>query len=604
MKTVQIEQEVACTSPPETLWPLLADTARLNRLVGMAPLELTPIDGAGGERFHVKTKLDGFPAEYDEEPFEWYSPDSFVVRRNMTHGALQSLHMGLEVLPGARGGSRVIWRLAFTVKLALLAPITRLVGGWRMGTIVKATKAFDAAHGTPAAPVAHGPLSEGFTRAIADLETVLDRHERPLAKRLGELIAWAPDDDVMHLRPFELADRWGEPRDRVLAVCLEGVTAGLLQMHWDLICPSCRTGASRVEHLYELKDGGHCTFCDIRFDLPLDQSVEAIFQPAPSLRVVEPRPYCTGGPSSTPHVLAQAPLARDGEARFRAPGAGRYRVFVRGGATTDITVAADGAEEVVLHLDTTLLPASAHLAPGGRIVVRQVGGTARHVKLEHVSWADRAATAHRLSLHPRFRRLFSGEVLGPGRQLRVARVALLFSDLSASTALYSRVGDAPAFRLVQDHFELLREKIAEQGGVVVKTIGDAVMAAFQDEGAALRAGIAMQAAWDAFRAPRPDGVDTMLKVGVHTGPAYVVTANGVLDYFGQTVNVAARLQGAAHEREIVVTAELAERAAASGWLGAARVTEHFDAVLKGLDRPVRAARLVVGQPPDAPVAAR
>ncbi|MDP2308486.1 MAG: adenylate/guanylate cyclase domain-containing protein, partial [Pseudomonadota bacterium] len=423
---------------------------------------------------------------------------------------------------------------------------------------------------------------------------VLDRDERPLARRLGELVAWAPDDDLMHLRPYELADRWGEPRDRVLAVCLEAVMAGLLQMHWDLICPSCRTGSSRVEHLYELKDGGHCTFCDIRFDLPLDQSVEAIFQPAPSLRLVEARPYCTGGPAATPHVLAQAPLPRDGEARFRAPADGRYRVFVRGGASTDITVAPDGAREVVLLAGDDLSPASARLAPGGAIIVRQVGGTSRHVKLEHVTWADRAATAHRLSVHPRFRRLFSGEVLGPGRQLRVARVALLFSDLSASTALYTRVGDASAFRLVQDHFEFLREKITVQGGVVVKTIGDAVMAAFEDEGAALRAGIAMQAGWDEFRAQRPDGVDTMLKLGVHSGPAFVVTANGLLDYFGQTVNVAARLQGAAHEREIVVTDELAERAVDAGWMGQARVTEHFDAVLKGLDRPVRAARLVVG----------
>jgi class 3 adenylate cyclase len=175
----------------------------------------------------------------------------------------------------------------------------------------------------------------------------------------------------------------------------------------------------------------------------------------------------------------------------------------------------------------------------------------------------------------------------------VARVALLFSDLSASTALYSRVGDAPAFRLVQDHFELLRAKIAEEEGVVVKTIGDAVMAAFQDEAAAVRTAVAMQACWDGFRVNRPDAVDTMLKIGVHAGPAYVVTANGALDYFGQTVNVAARLQGAAHEREIVVTEELAERAILEGWLGQARVVERFDAVLKGLDRPLRAVRLLV-----------
>ncbi|MDP2311330.1 MAG: adenylate/guanylate cyclase domain-containing protein [Pseudomonadota bacterium] len=594
MKTVEIEREVACTAPPETLWPLLADTARLNRIVGMAPLELTPIEGAGSERYRVRTKLDGFPAEYDEEPFEWHSPDSFVVRRNMTQGVLHSLVMGLEVHPGEGGGSRVVWRLVFTVRLALLAPITRLVGEWRMNTVLAATRAFDASILAPPVPTAPGPVSEGFTRATDALVAVVGADEQALARRLGAWVAVAPDIDVMHIRPYELADQWGEPRDRLLAVCLEAVVVGLLQMHWDLICPSCRTGASRVEHLYDLTANGHCTFCDIGFEVPLDRSVEAIFQPAAALRLVEPRPYCTGGPSSTPHVLAQAHLARDGEARFRAPAEGRYRVFVRGGATAEIVVVADGATEVTLEATPVLTPASARVAPGATIVVRQVGGSARHAKLEHVAWAERAATAHKLSLQPRFRRTFSGEVLGPGRQLRVARVALLFSDLSASTALYSRVGDAPAFRLVQDHFELLREKIAAEGGVVVKTIGDAVMAAFEDEGAALRAGIAMQTAWDAFREPRPDSTDTMLKVGVHVGPAYVVTANGVLDYFGQTVNVAARLQGAAHEREIVVTDELAARAEAAGWLAGARVSEHFDAVLKGLDHPVKAARLVVG----------
>jgi len=596
MRTIELEEEIRCVSPPATLWPLLADTARLNRIVGMAPLELTPIDNPGGERVHVKTSLDGFPAEYDEEPFEWQTPDHFVVRRNMTQGALHSLQMGLSVLPAEGGGSRVTWRLVFTVKVGLLAPITRLVGGWRLRTILAATRSFDAALADPPAPASSGALSPAFERAIVSLQAVLPAAEHPLARRFGEWLARAPDIDVMHIRPFQVADRWNEPRETVLTLCLEGVVAGLLRMHWDIVCPSCRTAASRVEHLYELREGGHCGFCDIRFDLPLDQAVEAVFQPSPALREVTPLPYCTGGPAATPHVFAQAHLPKDGEAHFRAPPEpGPYRVFVRGGANASLVVAPAGAGSA--RFEATALgmtPPAVTVAPGAEVVVYQQGGTARHAKIEQLAWIDQAATAHRMSLQPRFRRLFSGEVLSPGRQLQVARVALLFSDLSASTALYSRVGDAIAFRLVQDHFELLRDKITAENGVVVKTIGDAVMAAFSDEGAALRAAVAMQAAWDAFRAPRPDGGDTMLKIGIHAGPAFVVTANGVLDYFGQTVNVAARLQGAAHEREIVVTGALADRAIEAGWMGPARVAERFDAVLKGLDHPLRAARLVVG----------
>lgn len=594
MKTVELVREVECRTGPEALWPLLADTERLNRLVGMAPVEIARVNGDASARWRVRTRLDGLPVEYDEEPFEWQAPARFVVRRNMRAGALHSLRMQLDLAPGRDGGSHVRWTLALTLKLGMLEPFTRLLGARRLAMIVEATRAYDrdlAALPTPANGVARDRLA----RATSALLAVLPAEEQGVARRLAGFVAEAPDEAVLRIRPYELAERWGEARERVLAVCLEAVVAGLLQMQWDIVCPSCRTGASRVSHLYELGQNGHCAYCDISFELPLDRAVEAVFQPAAAVRVVEARRFCTGGPAAVPHVVAQFGLPADGEAHVRAPTLpGRYRLFVRGGATADVTVHPAGEPDAGLVVAAGVTPAAVRVAPGTTIRVRQAGGPPRHAKLEHVDWADRAATAHHLSLEPRFRRLFSGEVLGPGQTLHVARVALLFSDLSASTALYSRVGDAPAFRLVQDHFTHLRDAIAAEGGVVVKTIGDAVMAAFPDEAAALRAAVAMQATWDTFRDGRPDAADTMLKVGVHAGPAYVVTANGVLDYFGQTVNVAARLQGAAHEREIVVTDDLARRAAEAGWLGPARVVERFDAVLKGLDHPLRAARLAVG----------
>lgn len=595
MKTVEIERDVDCLSSPEVLWPLLANTARLNRMAGMAPLTITPIAGADSPRFLVSTRLDGLPITYVEEPFEWQAPERFSVRRLVTDGPLYALSVGLRLEPGATGGTRVHWRLTFVLKIEFLAPILQVIAGWRAAPFLTATRALDAsARAVPVSPPATA-LSDVAARAASALEAAVEAEDRDTARRLVAFVTGAPDDDVTRIRPFELADRWSEPRGRVLTVCLEAVVAGLLRMHWDIVCPSCRVGASRVEHLYDLGDAGHCGYCDIRFGLPLDRAVEAVFQPAFVVRVIEPRPFCTGGPAATPHVLTQALLAAGGTARLRAPRAeGAFRVFVRGGASCALTVEPSAPASIEVEVtDDRMLPEAARVAPGGEVRVRQAGGVERHVKLEHSAWADRAATAHLLSLHPRFRRLFSGEVLGPGRQLQVARVAILFSDLSASTALYARVGDASAFRLVADHFDLLRREITEEGGVVVKTIGDAVMAAFPEEGAAVRAAVAMQVAWERFRSGHAVACDTRLKLGIHAGPAYVVTANGVLDYFGQTVNVAARLQGEAREAEIVVSDALADRAAEAGWLGAARVSERFDAVLKGLEEPVRAARVVV-----------
>ena len=69
----------------------------------------------------------------------------------------------------------------------------------------------------------------------------------------------------------------------------------------------------------------------------------------------------------------------------------------------------------------------------------------------------------------------------------MSRVAILFSDLTGSTALYTALGDAAAFRLVDDHFDVLRASIAAHDGTIVKTMGDAVMAAFRDPVACARA---------------------------------------------------------------------------------------------------------------------
>ena len=109
---------------------------------------------------------------------------------------------------------------------------------------------------------------------------------------------------------------------------------------------------------------------------------------------------------------------------------------------------------------------------------------------------------------------------------------------------------------------------------------------------ARNAAFAMHRAFPAFRAGNADAARTFLKVGVYAGPCYVVTANGILDYFGQTVNIAARLQGASGAGEIVIDGLFADEAERAGWLSGHAISEHFEARLKGLPSPVRVARIV------------
>ena len=160
---------------------------------------------------------------------------------------------------------------------------------------------------------------------------------------------------------------------------------------------------------------------------------------------------------------------------------------------------------------------------------------------------------------------------------------MLFTDLKSSTALYERIGDLDAFSLVQQHFERLAGVVQAHGGAMVKTIGDAVMAAFQEPAAAVRAAVEMQAQIDRFTAER-GARDIVLKIGVHRGPSIVVTLNDSLDYFGHTVNVAARVQSLADADEIFVTEEVYRAEGVAALLGTVSSRE---AELRGIAQPVR-----------------
>ena len=415
-----------------------------------------------------------------------------------------------------------------------------------------------------------------------------------IGKQLAQFVAGGPDVEVSRIRPYEIADKWEVPRPTMVRVCLQAVVAGMLDLNWDIICPSCRTVAAQVSTLSDLEEQAHCHLCDISINVDLDRAVEATFRPSAAVRQLENRPYCIGGPFRTPHVVAQATLGAGAAARLSVPDlSGRYRLFVRGGPSSSIDVAAGGPIEAELVAGETVAPAEIRVAPAGSLVVRDGLNQERHVKLEHLLWASLATTAHYVSTVGQFRRLFSAEVLQPGSRVKVTRVALVFTDLTGSAAMYTRLGDALAYRFVQDHFSLLEKVIAGHDGSIVKTIGDAIMAVFAEEHAAVQTTIAMQQVFAKFVSERAEVGEVKLCVGMFAGPCYLVNANKILDYFGQTVNIANRLQCQSEGGQIILPAEIAECAETHGWLAGARVTEHFAAHLKGLSEPLPAVRLVV-----------
>ena len=161
-------------------------------------------------------------------------------------------------------------------------------------------------------------------------------------------------------------------------------------------------------------------------------------------------------------------------------------------------------------------------------------------------------TAKRLLTNQTFRDLYRTDTVDVDQRLKITSLTFLFTDLRGSTELYERVGDLNAFDMVRAHFQVLQEIVASEAGAVVKTIGDAVMATFPTPDRAVAAAIRMRQAMQALN-EKSGREDLLLKIGVHEGPCIAVTMNDRQDYFGQTVNIASRVQGLATAQSIYVT---------------------------------------------------
>jgi class 3 adenylate cyclase len=160
-------------------------------------------------------------------------------------------------------------------------------------------------------------------------------------------------------------------------------------------------------------------------------------------------------------------------------------------------------------------------------------------------------SAKRLLTNQVFRDFYGSDTMDVHQRLKITSLTFLFTDLSGSTERYERVGDLAAFDLVSAHFQILNEIVAAEAGAVVKTSGDAVMATFATPDRAVAAALRMREAMRSLNDSHRDN-KLLLKIGIHEGPCLVVL-NDRQDYFGRTVNIAARVQGLADSRLILAT---------------------------------------------------
>lgn len=550
---------------PEVVWEALADTARFNEAGGLPKHRVTEeLQPDGTVRFIARTKAGPWALEWEDLPCNWVRGRWIEHRRRFRRGPLAVLDAQVEI---ARHGTgcHVDYRLEMAFA-GLSGQLLRLGGFLRRSMRMVARRVAEAERfATGAAPVAFTVAPprlppEALAR-LAQLGPALaaSPYVHGLGERLAAHVATAAETDVVRMRPLALARGWGVPALHAIEACLEGTRQGLLELRWDLLCPRCRGAKVQAVSLDRLPEGAHCGTCNIAYDRDFSRNVELAFRPAAAIRPIEDGLFCLLGPMSTPHILAHVTL-EPGEVRELAVAAppGPYRLrTLEAGPQADIEHAGGVLPGMVLGDEGA--PGEGTVTATPEPVLANRSGARRTAVIEERSWAADALTADRVATLQAFRDLFADQVLRPGDEVAIRRVTLLFSDLKGSTALYGAIGDAAAYHLVREHFAWLAAIIREHEGAIVKTIGDAVMAAFHDPRAGLRAAFAMQARVADFNASGDAAGERpiVLKLGLHEGPSIAVTMNDRLDYFGGTVNLAARLQSQSRGGDVVVSGVLA-----------------------------------------------
>lgn len=427
----------------------------------------------------------------------------------------------------------------------------------------------------------------GETRALFDMVRKLA--DGATVDAMERLVREGSDRSLCRLNVLDFAARQGLDLDKTIAAFLHAARLGLFDLSWNMLCPGCggvlEAGATLRSFDHDQYD---CALCSAAYEPTLDEMVEVTFTVNPRTRRIAAHDpdglpfleyfrqiFWSSGvdlPDSLEEHFDRFAL----EALELPPG---EKALVSLQLPAEFVIVFDPVTHTTQFIDAkgeptrerqalsvvfstaavqtgtvSLQPGPLRLSFENRTPRRVLPGVwvANAVLHDMLGRRKPFLTAKRLLTNQTFRDIYRADTLDVDQRLRITSLTFLFTDLKGSTELYERVGDLVAYDLVRQHFKVLYEIVASEAGAVVKTIGDAVMATFPTPDRAMAAALRMREAMQEINGARGNE-DLILKIGIHEGPCLAVNLNDRQDYFGQTVNMAARVQGLAKSRSIFAT---------------------------------------------------
>lgn len=429
------------------------------------------------------------------------------------------------------------------------------------------------------------------------------------------LISGGTDRQLCRVNVLSFAAQNGIDEEKAIGGFLHAARLGLFDLTWNVLCPGCG-GVLDVNHTLKSvhKEAYDCALCASGYEPTLDEMVEVAFTVNPRVRRIaahDPhslhpweyfRQIFWGSGVDLPEAgfedlmeevtidSIELPPGQKAQMSLQMPAEflivfepvthAAHFIDVKGEPTRERQNLALIFNRVQAPTVTTeMRPGPMRLALENQTDLRALpsvwiaGDTLHHMLSKRKAFL----TAKRLLTNQIFRDIYRTDTLDVDQGLKLTSLTFLFTDLKGSTELYDRVGDLVAYDLVREHFRVLNEIVASEAGAVVKTIGDAVMATFPTPDRAFAAALRMR------ESVRKIKNDLLIKIGIHEGPCLAVTLNDRLDYFGQTVNIAARVQNLADSQAILTTKSVVEHPQVSKMLERYKLapTAH-DTVLRGV----------------------
>src|ERR1700756_566396 len=428
------------------------------------------------------------------------------------------------------------------------------------------------------------------------------------------------DHELNRINALDFAGRAGLDEEKTISGLLQASKLGLFDLSWNVLCPGCSGVLDAHDTLKSLRpDDYHCGLCACGYECSVDEQVEVAFTVARRVRRIaahDPHTlplweyykqvFWSSGIDLNEESFAslseevtldalELPAGEKAVLSLQLPAAfvivfepvthSAHFIDVQGEPTKErqqLSLVYNKAHPPTGSM--TMRPGPLRLSVDNQAGVRVLPSVFIAAEALHELLGKRRPflTAKRMLSNQTFRDVFKADNLNVDQRLKITSLTFLFTDLKGSTALYERVGDLAAFDLVRAHFRALLEIIASEKGAVVKTIGDAVMATFIRPEHAIVAGLRMRAAMDKLNAERGRD-DLVVKIGIHEGPCLAVMLNERQDYFGQTVNIAARVQGLATSQAIHITSPVIDAPAVAAVLDREAITPiQKQAALRGI----------------------